>query len=67
MLVREVVEPFEYDDRLEMVEMPEQDRFDKSVEESGVARRFGEGEGDRDGRLADDRSRSVLMAAVCGY
>lgn len=45
-----------------MVETPEQDRLDKRLEVSGVGRRFGEGEDDREGMCVTEKSSSVLMA-----
>ena len=64
MFVREEVEPLEYDDRLDMEEIPETDRLDRKLEVSGVARRFGECEGDLEGAVDSDRSISVVIAVV---
>jgi hypothetical protein len=59
--VREVVEPLEYEDRLDMEETPEMERLDRKLELSGVARRFGDCEGDLEGTTDSDRSKSVDM------
>lgn len=47
-----------------MVETPEQDRLDNRLDVSGVGRKFGEGEGDREGMCVDEASRSVVISGV---
>jgi hypothetical protein len=49
---------------VEMEDTPETDRFDERLAVSGVARRFGDGEGVRDGMFIKEESRSVLMFLV---
>jgi hypothetical protein len=56
----------EYDDKLDIEETPETDRLDTKLAVSGVARRLGECEGDREGAVDSDRSKSVLMTMVPG-
>ena len=51
----------EYEDKLDIEETPETDRLDRKLAVSGVARRLGECDGDRD-TVVNDKSRSVLMA-----
>ena len=71
-VVRDAEEALEYEENEEMEETPETDRVEERLAASGVGRRFGDGEGDREGTLIKDDSRSVLMAGtnrsveVCG-
>jgi hypothetical protein len=58
------VEPLEYEEKLDIEETPETDRFDRKLEVSGVASRFGEVDGDLEVAVEIERSRSVLMTAV---
>ena len=53
----------EYEERLDIEDTPDTDRLDKKLMVSGVARKLGDCEGDRDS-VVDDTSRSVLMAFV---
>jgi hypothetical protein len=58
-----VLEAFEYEDTLDVDDIPEHDRKDNVLAVSGVASRFGVGEGVRETLSGDECSFSVLMMA----